>query len=278
MREFLHTVTTPDGIRLAVREYLPDVVTTRRSLLVVHGACEHGGRYVEFSQAATDRGWRVLVPDHRGHGLSTGVRVHVGTFDEYVDDLRLLGRHFSLDPRQSVVVGHSMGGLIVARLLQSPGDRFAACCLLSPFLGQKIHVDRFTLLLGHILLRIWPSYRFRSRVRSVDISHDQDYLEQRKRDPLLQRSVTAGWFFAVQQAIQQVHADAARFQLPVLIMQGDQDHIIDPVATQEWFQIAGSTDKVLDMLPDHLHELLHEPDRTQTARRILDWLEQRVIK
>lgn len=278
MREFLHTVTTTDGIRLSVREYLPDVGAARRTLMVVHGACEHGGRYAEFSQAATDRGWRVLIPDHRGHGLSTGIRVHVGTFDEYLDDLRLVCRHFSLAEQQSAVVGHSMGCLIVARLLECPGDYFAAACLLSPYFGLLIPVDRLTLIVGRILATVWPWYRFRSRVRAVDLSQDQEYLEKRKQDTLIQRAVTARWFFAVQHAVRQVHDDGARFRLPLLIIQGDQDHVIDPIATRQWFQIAGSQDKTLDMLPGHLHELLQEPDRGQTTQRILDWLDERVRK
>ncbi len=278
MREFQHTVTTSDGINLFVRECLPDSSTARRNLLLVHGACEHGGRYAEFSQAATADGWRVLIPDQRGHGLSTGIRVHVGRFDEYLDDLRLLCRHFSLDPRQTAIVGHSMGALVVARLLECPDDLAVAGCLLSPYLGLRIHVDRLTLVLGRILATVWPWYRFRSRVRAVDLSQDQDYLEQRRQDMLIVRSITAGWFFSVQRALQQVHDGASRIRLPLLVLQGDQDHVVDPQSTQQWFELLGNEDRTLRMLPGHLHELLQEPDRLQTTRGILDWLDSRVRK
>ncbi len=278
MREFQHTVTTSDGIQLFVRECLPDESAARRNLLLVHGVSEHGGRYAEFARAATADGWRVLIPDQRGHGLSTGVRVHLTQFDEYLEDLRLLCRHFSLDPRQTAFVGHSMGGLVVARLLQSPGDLAAAACLLSPYLRLRIHVDRLTLVLGRILATAWPTYRFPTRVRSGDLSQDQHYLEERRKDLLIVRSVTAGWFFAVQRALQQVHAEASHIRPPLLVMQGDQDHVVDPQATERWFQLLGNEDRELQMLPGHLHELLQEPDRQQTTRRILDWLDLRVRK
>jgi len=194
LREFQHTVTTPDGVRLFVRECLPDVSTTRRNLLVLHGVCEHGGRYSELSQAAIAAGWRVLIPDHRGHGRSTGVRVHVSGFNQYLDDVRLHCRHFSLDPQRTAIVGHSMGGLIAALLLEQVEQSAACACLLSPCFRMRVHVDQFTLAVGKILSVVWPTYHFRSRVRAADLSQDEDYLQRRRQDLLIERAVTAGWF------------------------------------------------------------------------------------
>lgn len=273
--EFQHTVTTPDGIRLLVREYVPEIAGSRRNLLLLHGACEHGGRYMEFARTSASAGWRVLIPDLRGHGLSTGVPVYVRHFDEYLQDVRLLCRHFSLDPQQTVVVGHSLGGLILARLLETQADIATAACLLCPYLGLQIHVDRFTLIVGRILATVWPCFRFRSRVRAIDLSTDQAYLEERRKDLLIHRSITAGWFFAVQRALQQVHAEAPRLQLPLLVLQSEPDHVVDPRETQRWFQAVGSPDRTLEMLPGHRHELLQETDRHATAKRILQWLATR---
>lgn len=276
MREFQHTVTTADGVKLFVRESLPAAAVATRSLLFVHGACEHGGRYAELSRAATNAGWRVLIPDQRGHGQSTGQRVFIRHFDQYLDDLRLLCRHFSLDPLRTAIVGHSLGGLVVARLLQTPGDLAVAACLLSPYMGLQIKVDRFTLMLGKILERVWPTYRFRSRVKSADLARNPEYLERRRLDPLIQRFVTARWFFAVQHAVRQAHADARLLRIPVLVLQGEQDHIVNPQATRDWLKRVGSTDRTLHMLPEHLHELLQETDREDTTRFVLDWLDERV--
>ncbi|MDB5341298.1 MAG: ytpA 1, partial [Planctomycetaceae bacterium] len=176
MREYRHLVTTTDGLKLSVREYLPEGAVPRRNLLFIHGACEHGGRYAELAEAATAAGWRLLIPDHRGHGLSEGIRVHVGRFDEYLDDVRLHCRHFSLVPEHTAIIGHSMGGLVVARLLESNTELAGAACLLSPYLGLQIQVDAFTLFIGRILAWVWPWYRFKSRVRANDLSPDPYYL------------------------------------------------------------------------------------------------------
>lgn len=221
-------------------------------------------------------GWRVLVPDHRGHGLSTGLRVYVSHFDQYLTDLQLVCRHFSLAPARTAFVGHSMGGLVVARLLEAANGVAAAACLLSPYMGLQVRVDRWTLMAGKVLSYVWPWYRFKSRVRATDLSRDENYLQQRRQDTLISRTVTAGWFFAVRSALAAVHAEAGRIQCPLLVLQGDRDEVVNPQATAAWFQLLECHDRTFLMLPDHLHELLQEPDSAEITRLILDWLETRV--
>lgn len=276
MQEYQHTVTAIDGVKLFVREYLPEGPAPRRNLLFIHGACEHGGRYRELAEAATAAGWRLLIPDHRGHGLSGGIRVHVASFEEYLDDMRLHCRHFSLLPGRTAIIGHSMGGLVLARLLESNTHLATAACLLSPYLGLQIRVDRWTLFVGKILASVWPWYRFRSRVRADDLSPDPEYLARRRQDPLIERNVTAGWFFVVQQALREVHDEVARVHTPLLVVQGDQDRIVNPQATVDWFQKISSNDRQLEVLRGHLHELLQETDRQQTTQMVLEWLGKRI--
>ena len=266
LREYHHTVTTADGLKLFVREYVPDGPPPQRNLLFIHGASEHGGRYAEFAQAATAAGWRVLIPDHRGHGLSGGVRVYVKRFEEYLDDVRLHCRHFSLAPDRTAIVGHSLGGLIVAQLLETDGKVVSAACLLSPYFGLEVEVPPWTLFAGRIL----------ARVRSADLSPDPQYLDLRRQDQLIQRSVTAGWFFVVQKTLREVHCAAHRVTSPLLVVQGDQDRVVTPQRTIDWFQKISSADRQLVVLPGHLHELLQELDRQQTTQLVLDWLGPRV--
>lgn len=218
----------------------------------------------------------MIIPDLRGHGRSEGLRVHIRKFDQYVVDLERVYHHFHLVAERTAVVGHSMGGLVTARWLQVFPSRFSAVCLLSPYFGLKIRVDRFTWIAGQCLLWIWPWFRFRSRVRSADLSPDQEYLQRRRQDTLISPSVTAGWFFAVQQALVEVHRDAAQMTLPLLILQGDQDHVTDPAATQRWFSHTASSDRQLEFISGGLHELLQGKGASLMFQKILDWLNSRI--
>ena len=71
-----YSVKSHDGVLLLSRRYEP-VQPTRRSLVIVHGASEHGSRYDHVARLFADRGWRVIVSDNRGHGRSGIIyRVH----------------------------------------------------------------------------------------------------------------------------------------------------------------------------------------------------------
>lgn len=277
LREFQHAVTTRDGVTLSVREYLPGASPPNRTLVFIHGACEHGGRYAALAKAATSDGWRVLIPDLRGHGLSGGVRVHVRMFDEYVGDISHIYRHFTLAAAKTAVVGHSMGALVVARWLQDDPGKVVAACLMSPYFGLKIRVDRMTWTVGQILLWVWPWFRFKSRVRSADLCEDQEYLQERRSDALICPSVTAGWFFAVQQALREVHERASEIRLPLLVIQGDRDPVTDPQATEAWVPRTSSSDQTFDIVAGGLHELLQGNQSGPIIQKIMNWINERVL-
>jgi lysophospholipase len=273
-----HLLTAADGTSLFVRDFPAQTSSNvaQRVLLVVHGAAEHGGRYLRFAELAARAGWRVLIPDLRGHGLSGGIHVHVDHFSNYLVDLEFICKTFDLDPRRTACLGHSLGGLIVARFVQTKPDRTAVAVLLSPLFAVAIHIPRITSLAGRILSVLFPRTRFRSRIHPADLTRDPDCIVKRREDPLMRRGVTARWFVQMQQALQNAFRDAPDLRLPLLIFHAGEDRVADPLATQRWAEEVGSRDKKLRIFPEHLHELLNEPDGPQTAADILEWLNQRI--
>lgn len=264
----------PGGTRLFVRRYQA-AGCGRRTLVIVHGASEHGGRYAHVARAAVARGWNVVIPDLRGHGRSDGIPVHVGHFDRYVQDLNRLFDDCRLEPAHTALLGHSMGGLLAIRCAQDWADRVAALVAASPLLKLKVPIPRWKWLLGRALSVIAPRFRFASLVDPAGLTRDAASLARRFADPLMHTSVTAGWFFAVQGALPVVLNDSS-ITLPTLLLHGDMDPVTDPSASREWFESISSADKTCHFLPDHLHELLNEPDWQETLETILDWLEQRI--
>jgi alpha-beta hydrolase superfamily lysophospholipase len=79
------TIDNPDGLTLLTREWA--CAEPRARMLIVHGIGEHSGRYEHVGSFFAERGLSVSSFDLRGHGLSTGERVHVESFDEYLDDV-----------------------------------------------------------------------------------------------------------------------------------------------------------------------------------------------
>ncbi|MEX3105891.1 MULTISPECIES: alpha/beta fold hydrolase [unclassified Streptomyces] len=111
--------------RIAVHEWA--VPRPRYVAVLVHGYGEHLGRYEELAGVLRGHGAAVLGPDHAGHGLSDGERVLVGDFEDVVTDVEAVVSvaRESWPGVPLVVVGHSMGGLIAARLAQRSAGREA---------------------------------------------------------------------------------------------------------------------------------------------------------
>ena len=265
-----------DGTPLHVRVYEP-AVAAGRTLLWVHGAFEHGGRYGHAARFFAARGWRVLVPDLRGHGKSGGVPMHARRFDEYPADLRAVLRAAGTDPGRTAALGNSMGGLAVARLLAgrgAAGDEpapIAAGALCSPLLRIVTPVPWLTRAAGHAVKLACPTTRF-----AVPPNPDRPVDSDAAADPLRHDSVTAGWFFAVRRGVRDAWRQADRVAGPLTILQSERDRVVCPQAAGEWAATVASADISHRVLPGASHEVFREPDWRTHAADLHRWFDARV--
>ncbi|WP_442943877.1 alpha/beta fold hydrolase [Nocardia sp. NBC_00508] len=104
------TVSTADGVALAVREYGPrDADLT---VVLVHGHCLRTASWTYVRDALLRRytGARVVCYDHRGHGDSAAASRRTYNLEQLGHDLRdVLDAVAPSGP--VVLVGHSMGGM-----------------------------------------------------------------------------------------------------------------------------------------------------------------------
>lgn len=277
MHALEHTLHMPDGCPLFVRRYAAaGGGEVNRTMILVHGACQHGGRYDQAAKFFAVGGWNVLVPDLRGHGLSGGERTHVSDFTQYVGDLEVMQRRFQIDGRRTVLLGHSMGGLVSIRFAQLFPERLAAAALLSPLLAAKRRIAAWKVAIGRLACTIVPTLRFHAGISAEQTSRCRKVLEEKRLDKLLENSVTGVWFLALQKALVHAWKDAGRLRAPLLVMQAGQDLVVDSAATKPWVQKVGASDKTLRFVPHALHELLSEPDWPRLAAQVCHWLDARV--
>lgn len=266
-----------DDVTIFLRDYQPRELTPFRTLLWIHGLGEHGGRYVHVAEELVQAGWRVLILDLRGHGQSSGARTHVRTFEDYVTDVSRIWAKLDLGNDRTVLGAHSMGGLIAIRSVQMGVTHPSALVLASPLLRVKVRVSPLKRMLGQVLVRMLPEARFRNGLDSKNMTRDAEFARKRREDPLMNRTVTASWFFAMESALVEAHRDAARIAIPVLAIRGLSDATIDGEVLSTWLTRTSSNVKELISLPDHVHELLHESDWRETLATIIQWLERIVI-
>ena len=74
-------------------------------------------------------------------------------------------------------------------------------------------------------------------------------------------------------AMARVQAQAGTLRLPLLILQGGADRLVDPAGAEQLYQAAGSADKTLKVYPGLYHEIYNEPEHEQVLRDVELWFE-----
>jgi lysophospholipase len=275
MRRTEMELVADDATTLYVR-HTAAASNSARSVILIHGLCEHGARYEHIVSVLAEHGWNVIVPDLRGHGLSGGVNTHVGRFLRYTADLDLIYAHFGLAPQTTALIAHSMGGLVSLRFAQQFPGRLSAMTLISPLLAVKVPIPRRTIATGKIMSLVAPRTRFRTRVDPMYTTHSPEALERRATDPLIHKSVTAGWYFAMRAALAAAWEEAGKVDLPLQILQAGDDRMVDAEAPAQWLKLTKSADVTLQTFADHYHELLNELDWQEILASVIAWLDTRV--
>lgn len=269
-------VRAADGIRLFVRLCHAQGNSATRTLLLLHGAFEHGERYLHFARWLTARGWNVVIPDYRGHGRSEGVRIHVNDFSEYTSDVEAVRTHFRLVPERTALFGHSTGGLVAVLYTQQHQQNISALTLSSPLLGVRVPAPWWKVLVGGAISWFAPETRFRTEITPGASTRNVALQKHCLHDPLSVRSLTAGWYFAMQRAIRRGWSIAGDVRIPLLVMQAGQDFIVDPEASARWLEKTSSADRHFVLRHDDYHELINEPQWDETAEIAFSWLDARV--
>lgn len=111
----------PAFVESAARAGLPGwrEAGSGRPLLLLHGWSVSGEAF-DGQRALALHGYRVIAPDHAGHGLSAALRPSGATIARLAADLAALMHHLALD--DAVVVGWSMGAMVAWELMCSHAD------------------------------------------------------------------------------------------------------------------------------------------------------------
>jgi alpha-beta hydrolase superfamily lysophospholipase len=272
------------GVRLLLQAWLPagqdlmEPPVPSAVIAVVHGYGDHGGRYVWFGEAMAARGWAVYVYDLRGHGQSSGTRGQVKRFDEYLDDTEVfLDEVRKLQPGEPLILlGHSMGGLICARLAEERAPDVRALVLSSPFLQLAEAVPPARVAAAKGLAVVWPNKDIGNTVRAAQLSHDKTVVDAYVTDRLVHHVAPARWAVETLAAQDAVMAAAERITLPLYVLYGKDDQVVDVAFIEALYARAASEDKNIRSYEGLYHECFNEVGREQVYDDLAAWLAPRV--
>jgi alpha-beta hydrolase superfamily lysophospholipase len=268
--------TGVQGSKLFYQCWLPDGCPKAR-LLLVHGLAEHSGRYGTLASHFVPRGFALYAVDHVGHGQSEGQRLYVANFAEYTDSLKIFLDHVR-DSRSEAplfLIGHSMGGLIVALYLKAHQKGLAGAVLSGPAVRLR-HVSAAVVAVGRLISLIFPRLGLVA-LEADGISRDPSVLAAYLADPLVAKTrITARLGAEMLDAMERLQASAGRITVPLLILQGGADRLVDPAGAQLLYDQAASCDKTLIVYEGLYHEVLNEPERARVLSDLDQWLEARL--
>ncbi len=271
--EFRHSEARGSS-RLYRQSWLPDT-DARAAALLIHGLGEHSGRYEYVAASLARRGIALHALDHYGHGKSDGHGGHVPRFSVFLDGVTAL-----LDDVRKAfadlplfLVGHSMGGLIAARLLMSRQDEFRAAALSGPAFRSDEAPAAIVLWLNRLLSALVPTVPMIALDPAL-VSRDRAVVEAYVNDPLVHHGkLTSRLIAEMATAMDDTLARAPEVSLPLLIMHGEADKLTAPAGSAEFHAGAGSADKSLRLYPGLFHEIFNEPERDEVLADLGDWLE-----
>lgn len=243
-------------------------------LFLVHGLGEYVGRYTNLVNYFVPRGYAIYGVDHVGHGKSGGEREMLVRFEDFTETLKVFYKMVTAwQPGKPVVIyGHSMGGLITSFHLLEDQEKFKAAVISAAGVKVPDNVSGTTVLLGKILSTLAP----KAGILALDtsyLSHDKSVVDTYNADPLVFHGKTPARLAAeMLRAMTTVSNDAARITLPVFILHGSGDKIVDPAASEMLFDKIGSKDKTLRIYEGLFHEVHNEPEHDKMFKDVEDWL------
>ena len=295
--------TARDGENLALYEWPLDAwademgldaAPPRAVVLIVHGLGEHAGRYEHVALHLMRWGFAVRAYDQRGHGESGGARGVLPTetallddLAEVVDDTRLRGMRLasginaSLDaqkPLPLILLGHSLGGLVVGRFVALKIRPVEALVMSSPALDAGLgFFQKLLLAAGH---RLAPNLCVSNGLDAHYISHDERVVKAYLADRLVHDRISPRLGQFIASSGPATVAAAGSWSTPTLLMYAGADRLVNPQGSRAFVANAVApgvkpgtvTARCFDGL---FHELFNETDAVPVFETLRAWLDAR---
>jgi pimeloyl-ACP methyl ester carboxylesterase len=267
---------TPGGVPAAAdREMISRraaAPSDRPPLLFVHGAW--GGAWMweeHFLDYFAARGFDAHAPSLRAHGRSGAAgALRWLRLRDYVEDV---ARAAASLPRPPVIVGHSMGGLLVQRYVEAhPVAGVALLCSVPPSgMGRSaLRVARHHPL---VMLRVNLTLSLMPLIEDVEVAH---HLLSSPAMPLDRfRPYHARLQDESVRAFAEMLVPARRRPpagTPVLVLGAAHDFLFDEHDVRATAAAYGVR---AEIVPDIGHTVMLEPDWERFAGRLGDWLDER---
>jgi alpha-beta hydrolase superfamily lysophospholipase len=243
-----------------------DTTNPQRIVIMAHGIGEHSGRYEHVAQRLAADGAVVYAPDHHGHGRSDGERGVVSDIEVLVDDLAAVlalaqARHPGLP---SAMLGHSLGGIVVTRLVQRGDHGLSALVLSGPAIGGNPAFE------GLLAMDPIPDIPIDPAI----LSRDPEVGEAYASDPLVYHGpLSRATLEAIFAAVGAIADGPGLGTLPTLWIHGEEDGLAPLAATRLAIERIRGDQLEEQIYPGARHEVLNEINREDVLDEVASFLD-----
>jgi acylglycerol lipase len=271
-------LTASDGINLHYLRWSSGRSPPRAAIIFLHGIASHAGWFGETAADLNRQGVAVYGPDRRGSGRSGGPRGHLERYGRALDDVEEMVRLVSSEHRTTPIflaASSWAAKLAVVYAAQRPGS-LSGLLLLGPGLLPRVNLSptrRLVVVVGHLVA---PTARLPIPLTPELYTANRPYVDFIRGDRLRLLEATTRFFWETARLDRQRGRASAHLNLPLLVLQGEDDKMMDVARTRRWFSRLGVEDKTYVAYPGAGHTLDFEPDRSRYLADMLAWLSDRL--
>jgi acylglycerol lipase len=266
--------TDADGQQIYTHLFAVD--HAKALVIVVHGYGEHSGRYAHVVRWLNDHGYTAAVIDHVGHGKSSGLKAFVPSVDVLTRNLRVLVQDVKAQfpALKAFMLGHSMGALTTLAYAQSYPSDLDGIVITGAPVDADANVSPLLVTVGNLLSKIIPTVPFLDLAPVTTISRDPAVVQAFREDTLCYNGkMRIGTGVAMNKKAIQVREGLPSMKLPMLIMHGEADQLVNPSGSKTAYTLSGSADKIHKTYPEAYHEIMNEPEKEAVLTEITTWLD-----
>ncbi|NNE28198.1 MAG: alpha/beta hydrolase [Saprospiraceae bacterium] len=263
-------------VKLFFREWTCE--EPRVNILLSHGFGEHSGRYQHFGEFCNQNGINLFAYDHPGHGKTTGKAGHADSLDQLMDGIELVRDKIHKQVPQVPVVGygHSMGGNILLNSFFRRETAFEGIIATGSWIHLADPAPAIKVKIGKLLRNLIPKMTQETNLDSALLCTDQQVGRDYDKDPLVQTRISNALGIDILKGAEYLENFSGQTAVPILLMHGAQDQIIDPRGTRELAnKIKGDVE--LKIWEGMFHEIHNEPRGNEVFLFVLNWLKNKIF-
>ena len=247
-------------------------------IVLVPSVMEQYQKYSWVIEMWRSSGYHVIMGDLPGQeGNTRSQKAQIDSFEAYTKEIRdwiQTAYQFELP---IFLMGHGLGGLIVARIMEEEDANLAGVILTSPFIKFDSQSSKKLNKLTAGLNKVAPKMKVTHGITAEMATRNETIRKNNTKDSFYDSKITVRWISEIFQAMKQTYIDLDKMSdVPTLLIQPGNDKIVDVPTIRDWFNRMPLSEKHYKEWKDSYHEWFTESDRDEIFQFAKGFVETRL--